>query len=162
MKCNAVVLNSMYLASRAGLSHSVPLVIRLVNEYREGFESRFIEYPTPLCNCYLDFEIILENTLISVKENGHPICVPELFKSPKKKSKKYKFCWAAAKPGRSERGQNKAARPVAKNLDREVSRPKHRRTAKCTASFKTDGHFGGQTKSAKRKIFKYYIQISKL
>ncbi|RNA01985.1 hypothetical protein BpHYR1_032675 [Brachionus plicatilis] len=40
---------------RAGLSHSVPLVIILVNEYREGFESRFIEYPTPLCNCYLNF-----------------------------------------------------------------------------------------------------------
>ncbi|RNA10458.1 hypothetical protein BpHYR1_035489 [Brachionus plicatilis] len=43
---------------RVGLSHSVPLVIRLVNEYREGFESRFIEYPTPLCNslcnCYLE------------------------------------------------------------------------------------------------------------
>ncbi|RNA42821.1 hypothetical protein BpHYR1_001448 [Brachionus plicatilis] len=39
---------------RAGLSHSVRLVIRLVNEYREGFESRFIEYPTPLCNCYLE------------------------------------------------------------------------------------------------------------
>ncbi|RNA10414.1 leucine-rich repeat transmembrane neuronal 4 [Brachionus plicatilis] len=39
---------------RAGLSHSVPLVIRLVEKYREGFESRYIEYPTPLCNCYLD------------------------------------------------------------------------------------------------------------
>ncbi|RNA15892.1 hypothetical protein BpHYR1_031963 [Brachionus plicatilis] len=56
-------------------------------------------------------------------------------------------CWAA-KPGRSERGQNKAARPAAKNLDRCVGRPKHRRTAKCTASPKTDGHFGGQIKSA--------------
>ncbi|RNA19682.1 ras-responsive element-binding 1-like [Brachionus plicatilis] len=57
-------------------------------------------------------------------------------------------CWAAAKPGRSERGQNKAAtlaaRPAAKNLDREVGRPKHRRTARCTAKLKTDGHFGGQ------------------
>ncbi|RNA08608.1 hypothetical protein BpHYR1_005775 [Brachionus plicatilis] len=35
------------------------------------------------------------------------------------------------------------------------------------AKSKTNGHFGGQTKSAiknfrKRKIFKYYIQISKL
>ncbi|RNA45192.1 hypothetical protein BpHYR1_003460 [Brachionus plicatilis] len=73
-------------------------------------------------------------------------------------------CWAAAKPGRSERGQKKAAtlttRPAVKNLDREVGRPNQRRTAKCTASTKTDGHFGGQTKSAKRKIFKYYIQIS--
>ncbi|RNA16205.1 RNA-directed DNA polymerase from mobile element jockey-like [Brachionus plicatilis] len=38
---------------RAGLSHSVPLVVKLVEEYRGGFESRYIEYPTPLCNCYL-------------------------------------------------------------------------------------------------------------
>ncbi|RNA13285.1 glycoside hydrolase [Brachionus plicatilis] len=28
---------------RAGLNHSVPLVVRLVEEYREGFESRYIE-----------------------------------------------------------------------------------------------------------------------
>ncbi|RNA25014.1 hypothetical protein BpHYR1_028987 [Brachionus plicatilis] len=35
------------------LSHSIPLVVRLVKEYKEGFESRYIEYPTPLCNCYL-------------------------------------------------------------------------------------------------------------
>ncbi|RNA36062.1 hypothetical protein BpHYR1_052712 [Brachionus plicatilis] len=33
---------------RTGLSRSVPLVVRLVEEYREGFESRYIEYPTPL------------------------------------------------------------------------------------------------------------------
>ncbi|RNA44102.1 RNA-directed DNA polymerase from mobile element jockey-like, partial [Brachionus plicatilis] len=33
---------------RAGLSHSVPLVVSLVEEYREGFELRYIEYPTPL------------------------------------------------------------------------------------------------------------------
>ncbi|RNA15933.1 hypothetical protein BpHYR1_007674 [Brachionus plicatilis] len=32
-----------------GLSHSIPLVVRLVKEYKEGFESRYIEYPTPLC-----------------------------------------------------------------------------------------------------------------
>ncbi|RNA37873.1 hypothetical protein BpHYR1_007211 [Brachionus plicatilis] len=38
---------------RAGLSHSVPLVVGLVEEYRESFESRYIKYPTPLCNCYL-------------------------------------------------------------------------------------------------------------
>ncbi|RNA08263.1 hypothetical protein BpHYR1_047809, partial [Brachionus plicatilis] len=38
---------------RAGLSHSVPLTVRLVEEYNKGFESRYIEYPTPLCNCYL-------------------------------------------------------------------------------------------------------------
>ncbi|RNA05330.1 hypothetical protein BpHYR1_031817 [Brachionus plicatilis] len=37
------------------------------------------------------------------------------------------YCWAAAKPGRSERGKKKAAtlaaRPAAKNLDRRVGRP---------------------------------------
>ncbi|RNA30560.1 hypothetical protein BpHYR1_042545, partial [Brachionus plicatilis] len=33
---------------RAGLSHSVPLTVRLVEEYNKGFESRYIEYPTPL------------------------------------------------------------------------------------------------------------------
>ncbi|RNA35182.1 hypothetical protein BpHYR1_023987 [Brachionus plicatilis] len=33
---------------RTGLSHSIPLVVRLVEEYKEGFESRYIEYPTPL------------------------------------------------------------------------------------------------------------------
>ncbi|RMZ99290.1 hypothetical protein BpHYR1_053070, partial [Brachionus plicatilis] len=38
---------------RAGLSHSFPLVVKLVEEYRGGFESRYIEYPTRLCNCYL-------------------------------------------------------------------------------------------------------------
>ncbi|RMZ97334.1 hypothetical protein BpHYR1_002871 [Brachionus plicatilis] len=43
-----------------------------------------------------------------------------------------KICWAAAKPGRSERGQNKAARP------------------------KTDGHFGGQTKSANKFLNEKY------
>ncbi|RNA43528.1 hypothetical protein BpHYR1_028493 [Brachionus plicatilis] len=31
-----------------GLSHSIPLVVRLVKEYKEGFQSRYIEYPTPL------------------------------------------------------------------------------------------------------------------
>ncbi|RNA16865.1 hypothetical protein BpHYR1_028214 [Brachionus plicatilis] len=31
------------------------------------------------------------------------------------------------------------------SLSNLVGRPKHRRTAKCTASPKTDGHFGGQT-----------------
>ncbi|RNA03353.1 hypothetical protein BpHYR1_043626 [Brachionus plicatilis] len=63
-----------------GLSHSIPLVVRLTQYYmnfnlnhnfdnlifdhllmimnfklpnKEGFESRYIEYPTPLCNCYL-------------------------------------------------------------------------------------------------------------
>ncbi|RMZ96248.1 hypothetical protein BpHYR1_025492 [Brachionus plicatilis] len=46
------------------------------------------------------------------------------------------LCWAAAKPGRSERGQKSGP----------LTWP---------AKLKTDGHFGGQTKSAKRKIFKY-------
>ncbi|RNA10449.1 hypothetical protein BpHYR1_001738 [Brachionus plicatilis] len=32
---------------KAGLSHSVPPVFR-VGRIREGFESRYIEYPTPL------------------------------------------------------------------------------------------------------------------
>ncbi|RNA00059.1 hypothetical protein BpHYR1_043080 [Brachionus plicatilis] len=36
------------------LSHSVPLVVRLVQEYREGFESRYAGYPIPLCNCCLN------------------------------------------------------------------------------------------------------------
>ncbi|RNA30974.1 hypothetical protein BpHYR1_035859 [Brachionus plicatilis] len=36
-----------------GLSHSIPLVERLVKEYKEGFESRYIEYLTLLCNFYL-------------------------------------------------------------------------------------------------------------
>ncbi|RNA07662.1 hypothetical protein BpHYR1_035766 [Brachionus plicatilis] len=26
---------------------------KLVEEYNKGFVSRYIEYPTPLCNCYL-------------------------------------------------------------------------------------------------------------
>ncbi|RNA00951.1 hypothetical protein BpHYR1_046375 [Brachionus plicatilis] len=39
---------------RARLNYSVSLVVRLVEEYREGFESRYIEYPTPLCNCYIE------------------------------------------------------------------------------------------------------------
>ncbi|RNA21813.1 hypothetical protein BpHYR1_036090, partial [Brachionus plicatilis] len=39
-------LNERYF--RAALSHVVPLVIRLVEEYRVGFESGYIEYPTPL------------------------------------------------------------------------------------------------------------------
>ena len=37
---------------RVGLGNSVPLLTILVSEYRRGFESRFVNYPTPLCNCY--------------------------------------------------------------------------------------------------------------
>ncbi|RNA12926.1 hypothetical protein BpHYR1_017977 [Brachionus plicatilis] len=29
-----------------GLSHYIPLVVRLIEEYKEGFESRYIEYAT--------------------------------------------------------------------------------------------------------------------
>ncbi|RNA29734.1 hypothetical protein BpHYR1_034672 [Brachionus plicatilis] len=36
------------------LSHSNRLVVRLVEEYNSGFESRINEYPTPLWNCYLN------------------------------------------------------------------------------------------------------------
>ncbi|RNA40863.1 glyco -N-acetylgalactosamine 3-beta-galactosyltransferase 1-like [Brachionus plicatilis] len=53
-----------------------------------------------------------------------------------------------------------AATLAAKNLDREVGRPKHRRAVKCTASPKTDGHFGGQTKSA-QSIFDTTTRIDK-
>ncbi|RNA27073.1 hypothetical protein BpHYR1_012386 [Brachionus plicatilis] len=45
-----------------GLSHSIPLVVRLVKEYKEGFESRYIEYPTPLCNCYLTISSFFPET----------------------------------------------------------------------------------------------------
>ncbi|RNA12726.1 hypothetical protein BpHYR1_032832 [Brachionus plicatilis] len=41
-----VELSDIYV--RAGLSNSVPLVVRLVEEYREGFESKYIEHPTQL------------------------------------------------------------------------------------------------------------------
>ncbi|RNA09898.1 RNA-directed DNA polymerase from mobile element jockey-like [Brachionus plicatilis] len=44
-------LDERYVAG--GLRHSVPLVVKLVDEYKEGFESRYVEYPIPLCNCYL-------------------------------------------------------------------------------------------------------------
>ncbi|RNA41748.1 hypothetical protein BpHYR1_040116 [Brachionus plicatilis] len=44
-------LSERYIGT--GLSHSIPLVVRLVEEYKEGFESRCVKYPTPLCNCYL-------------------------------------------------------------------------------------------------------------
>ncbi|RNA17073.1 RNA-directed DNA polymerase from mobile element jockey-like, partial [Brachionus plicatilis] len=45
-----------------GLSHSIPLVVRLVEEYKEGFESRYIEYPTQLCNCYLTISSFFPET----------------------------------------------------------------------------------------------------
>ncbi|RNA18038.1 hypothetical protein BpHYR1_007997 [Brachionus plicatilis] len=45
-----------------GLSHSIPLVVRLVKEYKEGFESRYIEYPTPLCNYYLTISSFFPET----------------------------------------------------------------------------------------------------
>ncbi|RNA04568.1 hypothetical protein BpHYR1_010319 [Brachionus plicatilis] len=53
----------------------------------------------------------------------------ELIKQLEYENNVERLCWAAAKPGRSERGQNKAAtlaaRPAAKNLDSGVSRPNH-------------------------------------
>ena len=48
---------------RRGLVNSVPLVVRLVNEYKAGFESRFIDYPTPLCNCYLTISSPISESL---------------------------------------------------------------------------------------------------
>ncbi|RNA16382.1 RNA-directed DNA polymerase from mobile element jockey-like [Brachionus plicatilis] len=45
-----------------GLRHSIPLVERLVKEYQESFESRYIEYPTPLCNCYISISSFLPET----------------------------------------------------------------------------------------------------
>ena len=41
---------------RGGLIYSVPLVVRLVDEYKRGFNSRYVSYPTPLCNCYLVYD----------------------------------------------------------------------------------------------------------
>ena len=38
---------------RNGLDKSVQIVVRLVNEFKNSFESRHINYSTPLCNCYL-------------------------------------------------------------------------------------------------------------
>ncbi|RNA24243.1 hypothetical protein BpHYR1_040424 [Brachionus plicatilis] len=52
MENENVISNRLFELSeryvRAGLSHSILLVVRLVEEYREGFEARHIEYPTPL------------------------------------------------------------------------------------------------------------------
>ncbi|RNA18706.1 hypothetical protein BpHYR1_041304 [Brachionus plicatilis] len=45
-----------------GLRHSIPLVERLVKEYKEGFESTYIENPTPLCNCYLTISSFFPKT----------------------------------------------------------------------------------------------------
>ncbi|RNA23382.1 hypothetical protein BpHYR1_028086, partial [Brachionus plicatilis] len=60
------VSNRLYELSEryvgTGLSHSIPLVVRLVKEYKEGFESRYIEYPTPLCNCYLTISFFFPET----------------------------------------------------------------------------------------------------
>ncbi|RMZ97077.1 hypothetical protein BpHYR1_024226 [Brachionus plicatilis] len=43
---NRCVANERYEAG--GLRHYVPLVVKLVEEYKAGFESRYVEYPTPL------------------------------------------------------------------------------------------------------------------
>ncbi|RNA29250.1 hypothetical protein BpHYR1_046832 [Brachionus plicatilis] len=54
-------LNERYVGK--GLSHSIPLVERLVKKYKKGFESRYIEYPTPLCNCYFTISSFFPETL---------------------------------------------------------------------------------------------------
>ncbi|RNA21108.1 hypothetical protein BpHYR1_053114 [Brachionus plicatilis] len=36
---------------RNALENSVNMVVQLVKEYNLGFESRYINFPTPLCNC---------------------------------------------------------------------------------------------------------------
>ncbi|RNA21263.1 hypothetical protein BpHYR1_020299 [Brachionus plicatilis] len=41
-------LNEIYL--EGGLLHSLLFVIKLVDEYKAGNESRYVEYPNPLCN----------------------------------------------------------------------------------------------------------------
>ncbi|RMZ99466.1 hypothetical protein BpHYR1_015089 [Brachionus plicatilis] len=52
---------------RVGLSHSVQLMVRLVEEYREDVEPRYIEYPTPLfCSLVKQMSIELDTqTLIN-------------------------------------------------------------------------------------------------
>ncbi|RNA14066.1 hypothetical protein BpHYR1_006908 [Brachionus plicatilis] len=55
-----IELSDRYVGT--GLSHSIPLVVRLVEEYKEGFKSRYIEYPTPLCNCYLTISSFFPET----------------------------------------------------------------------------------------------------
>ncbi|RNA39844.1 RNA-directed DNA polymerase from mobile element jockey-like [Brachionus plicatilis] len=55
-----IELSERYVGT--GLNHSIPLVERLVKEYKEGFESRHIEYPTPLCNCYLTISSFFPET----------------------------------------------------------------------------------------------------
>ncbi|RMZ99336.1 hypothetical protein BpHYR1_015390 [Brachionus plicatilis] len=51
------VSNRLYELSEryeaGGLRHSVPLVVKLVDEYKAAFESRYVEYPTSFCNYYL-------------------------------------------------------------------------------------------------------------
>ncbi|RNA40044.1 hypothetical protein BpHYR1_029015 [Brachionus plicatilis] len=36
--------------------------VDILTEYKEGFESRYIEYPTPLCNCYLTISSFFPET----------------------------------------------------------------------------------------------------
>ncbi|RNA07633.1 hypothetical protein BpHYR1_013126 [Brachionus plicatilis] len=53
---------------------------------------------------------LTENCILKIELNTLNFEVVEYFYKPGNK-----LCWEAAKPGRSERGQNKAARPAAKN-----------------------------------------------
>ncbi|RMZ99804.1 hypothetical protein BpHYR1_023631, partial [Brachionus plicatilis] len=50
-RLNLIKIFDRYVAG--GLRHSVPWVIKLVDEYKAGFESRYAEYSTTLFNCYL-------------------------------------------------------------------------------------------------------------
>ncbi|RNA35367.1 hypothetical protein BpHYR1_019588 [Brachionus plicatilis] len=58
---NATLTNRLFELSEryfgTGLYHSIPLVVRLVEEYKEGFESRYIEYSTPLLSFALELLI---------------------------------------------------------------------------------------------------------
>ncbi|RNA36384.1 telomerase reverse transcriptase [Brachionus plicatilis] len=48
-----MVIEEKKTCVRARLSHSFPFVVKLMEEYKAGFESRRIEYSTPICNCYI-------------------------------------------------------------------------------------------------------------
>ncbi|RNA15321.1 hypothetical protein BpHYR1_053360 [Brachionus plicatilis] len=85
----------------AGLSHSVPLVTRLVEEYTKGFESRFIEYPTPLYPLLISFySSLLYLTAFTKKKVFTTVGLLMLTPSSKKNSNKYNL----NAPGAQARG----------------------------------------------------------
>ncbi|RNA23501.1 hypothetical protein BpHYR1_002999 [Brachionus plicatilis] len=61
---SAFELSERYVGK--GLSHSIPLVVRLVNKYKEGFESIYFEYPTPLLISN-NFVVVRKQQRISIK-----------------------------------------------------------------------------------------------